>query len=431
MGVLDRLSGVAALTALALALPAVALAQSSTGEPGQQPVDMQMDMSQPKGWRFTADGLVRLMFNHQAGPRGGDDVVAPNWWMGMASRSVRTSQLTLTGMLSLEPATVGESGYREIFQAGEALNGLPLIDRQHPHDLFMQLAAVWRTALTDRTGFTLAGGPAGEPALGPVAFMHRPSAAALPLAPLGHHTFDSTHIAFGVVTAAVDHGPITAEASLFNGREPDQHRWNFDFGPLDSVSVRVWYRPTGNWELQASTGHLVDPEQLEPGNVERTTASAAWFRRSGRDFTALAFGYGVNATAEGSRHALFAEATRSEGSNVLSGRIEVLQVETNVLLNDVIPPPGSAARTDPVGAFTAALTHDVARWRGLDVAAGGAVTLNAVPAALRPAYGSHPVSFQVFLQVRPPVGRMGRMWNMRMARPMAGDTMAMATSHRR
>src|SRR5690349_19433201 len=180
-------------------------------------------------------------------------------------------------MLSLDPATVGQDGYREIFQAGEALDGRPLIDRQHPHDLFMQLAAIWRVPVTDAVGFTLAGGPAGEPALGPVAFMHRASAADNPTAPLGHHTFDSTHIAFGVVTAAVDRAPFVVEGSVFNGREPDQNRWDFDFGRLDSFSGRLWYRPNEEWELQASSGRLASPEELDPGHdVIRSTASASW-----------------------------------------------------------------------------------------------------------------------------------------------------------
>ena len=186
----------------------------------------------------------------------------------------------------------------------------PLIDRQHPHDFFMQLAAVWRTPLTAKTGLTLAGGPVGEPALGPVAFMHRASAAEIPLAPLGHHTFDSTHIAFGVVTAAVDHGPFVLEGSVFNGREPDQDRWDIDFGKLDSVSARLWYKPSPAWELQVSTGHLTHPEELEPGNIERTTASASWMKQRGSNMTAVTIGYGVNDTDHGTRHAMFAEATR-------------------------------------------------------------------------------------------------------------------------
>ena len=160
--------------------------------PGQHE-HMQMNMPMNNGWQFMQDGIVFANFNHQGGPRGGDEFVAPNWWMGMASRDFSRGRLTFTGMLSLDPATVGKDGYREIFQVGEALNGRPLIDRQHPHDLFMQLAAVWRTPVTESTGFTLAGGPVGEPALGPVAFMHRASAADNPTAPLSHHLRLHTH----------------------------------------------------------------------------------------------------------------------------------------------------------------------------------------------------------------------------------------------
>src|SRR5581483_5782729 len=220
-------------------------------------------------WEFMQDGILFAEFNHQGGPRGGNEFVAPNWWMGMATRDTSRGRLTVTAMFSLDPATDGQSGYGELFQAGEALNGRPLIDRQHPHDAFMQLAMVWRTPITPATGFTIAGGPAGEPALGPVAFMHRPSAMDNPTAPLSHHTVDSTHVAFGVVTAAIDHGPFVVEGSLFNGREPDENRWDFDFGRLDSFSGRVWYRPNDEWELQASSGRLVSPEELEPGNTIR------------------------------------------------------------------------------------------------------------------------------------------------------------------
>ena len=225
---------------------------------------MQMNMPMDDRWQFMQDGVAFANFNHQGGPRGGNEFIAPNWWMGMASRETSRGRLTFTSMLSLDPATVGKAGYREIFQAGEALNGRPLVDRQHPHDLFMQLAAVWRVPVNESTGFTLAGAPVGEPTLGPIAFMHRASAADNPAAPLSHHTFDSQHIAFGVVAAAVDHGPFVIEASVFNGREPDENRWDFDFAALDSFSGRIWYRPDDEWEFQASSGHLVRPEALEP-----------------------------------------------------------------------------------------------------------------------------------------------------------------------
>jgi hypothetical protein len=283
----------------------------------------------------------------------------------------------------------------------------------------MQLAAVWQVPVTDRTRVTFAGGPAGEPALGPIAFMHRASAAETPLAPLSHHTFDSTHIAFGVVTSAVDHGPWTVEGSVFNGREPDEHRWDFDFGALDSASVRVWYRPNAEWALQASTGHLVEPEALEPGNIERTTVSASWFRPSGGDFTAATVGYGVNATAEANRHAIFGELTRRSGATSLFTRIEAVQVETAVLLADAAPATAhDAAEKNTVGAFTFGAVRDLLRWHGAEGGLGAALTFYAVPQALQATHGAHPVSFQIFFRVRPPAGGMGRMWNMRMASPM-------------
>jgi hypothetical protein len=380
---------------------------------------MPMAAQDDSGWHFMQDGLIRLMVNRQGGPRGGTDVTAPNWWMGMLTRKVGAGRLTFNGMFSLDPATVGIDGYREIFQAGESLRGMPLIDRQHPHDLFMQLAAVWQAPVTDRTRVTFAGGPAGEPALGPIAFMHRASAAETPLAPLSHHTFDSTHIAFGVVTAAVDHGPWTVEGSVFNGREPDEHRWDFDFGALDSASVRVWYRPNGEWALQASTGHLVEPEALEPGNIERTTVSASWFRPNGGGFTAATVAYGVNATSDANRYAIFGEVTRRSGPASLFTRVEAVQVETAVLLADVVPAaPHDAAETNTVGAFTFGAVRDLLRWHGAEGGLGAALTFYAVPQALQATHGAHPVSFQIFFRVRPPAGAMGRMWNMRMANPM-------------
>jgi hypothetical protein len=417
----------ALIAAMCIASSLTVCAQAAAElDPAEQDQHEHMRMAMaPSGWQFMEDGLLRLTFNHQDSPRGGHELVAPNWWMGMASRTVGSSQLTFTSMFSLDPVTVGKSGYREILQAGEALDGRPLIDRQHPHDLFMQLAAIWRTPMGHATSFTIAGGPVGEPALGPVAFMHRASAANLPFAPLSHHTFDSTHIAFGVVTAAIDRGPLTIEASLFNGREPDENRWDFDFGRLDSVSVRAWYRPTDEWELQASTGHLVDAEQLEPGNIQRSTASATWMRQ-GDNFTAVTFGYGINALDATHRQAAFAEATRHRKALSLSARVEVLQVETAVLRGGGVPAsPAQEELKDTVAALTLGASREITRWHGFEGSIGAAATANAVPAALRETYGPHPFSFQLFFTLRPPAGAMGRMWNMRMSQPTVGHTMTM------
>jgi hypothetical protein len=407
-----------ALILLAIATPVRAQAQ-----PDPYDVMMQM-MNMNAGWQFMQDGVLFAVVDDQGGPRGGRQFAAPNWWMGMASRRTSRGQFTFTGMLSLDPATVGKDGYREIFQAGEALNGRPLIDRQHPHDFFMQLAAVWRIPVGASSGFTLAGGPAGEPALGPVAFMHRASAADNPTAPLSHHTFDSTHVSFGVVTAAVDHGPWVLEGSVFNGREPDENRWNFDFGRLDSVSGRLWFRPNSEWELQVSTGHLKDPEQLDPGNVERSTASVSWTGKSASNISSMTAGYGRNDTDHGARQAVFIEGARHVGLNTLYGRLEGVQVETALLQTDLVVEGPAADVKDPVWAATVGGVRDVLRIRGFEGGIGVDMTAYGVPGALQPMYSAHPFSFHVFFRLRPPAGSTGRMWNMRMSQPMVGHQMA-------
>jgi hypothetical protein len=395
--------------------PAAAADPHAAHQPaGQKPMEA---MPTASGWTLMQDGVVYGLFNRQGGPRGGREFVVPNWWMGMATKEKGRHHIGLNAMLSLDPATVGSDGYREIFQVGEALDGRPLIDRQHPHDFIMQLAALWQITLGEDTELTFAGGPAGEPTLGPVAFMHRPSAAGLVMAPLGHHTFDSTHISYGVVSAGVERGPWTLEASAFNGREPDQHRWDFDFGRLDSAAVRVWFRPTDAWEAQVSTGWLRDPEELVPGDARRTTASLAWFRQQDDGLKALTFGYGVNDAHNERRHGFFGEYSMERGANSVSGRLEFQQVETEVLLTGEIPDPEEhAAARATVTAATLSAARRLLIWRGFEGALGAQMSFYGVPDVLRTSHGSHPVSFQVFFRLRLPTGGMGRMWNMRMSR---------------
>src|SRR5437773_4254134 len=183
-------------------------------------------------------------------------------------------------MLSLDPLTVTRRGYPLLLQSGEAFKGEPLHDAQHPHDLFMELAASYTRPVSDGVAFQVYGAPVGEPALGPAAFPHRLSASSDPLAPLGHHWQDSTHISFGVLTAGILTRKVKVEGSWFNGREPDDRRFDFDFRKLDSWSGRVSVNPTDSLSLQASYGLLETPEELEPGqSIRRATASASYNRK--------------------------------------------------------------------------------------------------------------------------------------------------------
>lgn len=222
-------------------------------------------------------GAATLGWDVQAGPRGGHDVISTNWVMAMAQHPLWGGDLSLRTMLSLEPATVAGAGYAQLLQTGEFYNGVHLHDHQHPHDLFMEVALDYRRPLTDWLGFELYGGPSGEPALGPVAFMHRASAEEDPFPPLAHHWQDSTHVTFGVATAGLYTDKLKLEASWFNGREPDQNRWDFDLRAFDSFSVRLWAIPEEHVALQVSYGYLASPEP--PGlagvvlGVSRVTAS--------------------------------------------------------------------------------------------------------------------------------------------------------------
>jgi hypothetical protein len=374
-------------------------------------------------WTFMQDGILFVMFNDQDSSRGERELRAPNWWMGMAQRPIKSGVLTVDVMLSLDRATVGAEGYSHIFQIGETFNGIALIDHQHPHDFLMQLAAVWRQPLARGVALTLAGGPVGEPALGPVAFMHRSSAAENPMSPLGHHTLDSTHIAMEVLTAGLDRGPFQIESSIFRGAEPDENRWDLmDPGAIDSWSVRGWYRPSPEWSLQLSQGHLTHPDALEDGDVRRTTASVAWLRHRAPGSTSLTLAWGRNRKLAGSYDAFLGEMTRVYRRSTIFWRVESTQVETNLLRTGVHVFQGGRkngdgvipGRRDFVGAFTAGTTRTVWQPHSWDMAIGAELTGYAVPAALSPFYGTQPWSGQIFFRVRPPA--MHRMTDVIMTR---------------
>ena len=195
--------------------------------------------------------------------------------------------------------------------------------------------------------------------------------------------------------AGVTRGRWTIEGSVFNGREPDEHRWDFDFGPLDSVSGRVWFKPNAEWAIQVSTGHLVDPEQAEPGNIERTTATASWTRTRGHGTSSITAGYGRNDTDHGDRQAVFVEGARHAGRNSVYARLEVLQLEF-------------AQTATPLTSFSIGAVHNVVSGSGLEGGIGGGVTFSAPPAELEPDYGPHPVSFQVFFRLRHAAQIMGQ-----------------------
>jgi hypothetical protein len=235
-------------------------------------------------WMLMGHALLNGVYDWQQGPRGDTDVFISGMLMGMANRHFDSGDtLQFRAMLSPEPL-MGKSGYPLLLATGETADGTtPLVDQQHPHDLFMELSGTYSHALTPQDSVFLYAGLPGEPAFGPPAFMHRQSILDSPEAPISHHWLDSTHITYGVVTAGVVHDTWKIEASRFRGREPDQFRYNIETGTLDSTSARWSWNPAHEWSLQASWAHQVSPEQLEPTkNENRLSGSAIYTHQIGQ-----------------------------------------------------------------------------------------------------------------------------------------------------
>ncbi len=354
-------------------------------------------------WEMATHGLLFVVYDHQGGPRGATRGVAPNWVMNMARRRLGSGELDLRVMLSLDPATVRPQGYPLLFQAGETFEGKPLVDAQHPHDFFMEVAGIYTWRLGERTGLQLYAAPVGEPALGPVAFPHRASAGELPVAVLAHHNQDSTHISFGVLTAGVIAGSFKVEGSWFNGHEPDEQRWGFDPIHLNSTSARVSWAPGQRWVFQGSRGWLDSPEQLQPGqDVTRTTASALYTttREHGMVAAALILGRNREEDVEGAdrEDGVTLEGTVTYGErNHVSGRYE--RVDRTGLID--VSDPESEPKV-AVQAFTLGWSRDLTHFFSLPLAAGVAFTVYDKPPVLDPVYGDGPTSTYVYLRLRAP-----------------------------
>ena len=234
-------------------------------------------------WSLMGHATLFGVYDRQGGPRGGEKVFLSGMAMGMARRPLGPGTLQLRASLSPD-ALMGRRGYPLLLASGETANGVdPLVDRQHPHDLVMELSASYALPLSGRSSLFVYAGLPGEPAFGPPPFMHRLSAMSSPEAPISHHWLDSTHISFGVVTAGLVVGDVKLEASRFNGREPDQRRFDIETGPLDSTALRLTWNPAPTLSLQASWARLISPEQLEPGvDQRRWSASAHYYQPLGR-----------------------------------------------------------------------------------------------------------------------------------------------------
>ena len=423
-------------------------------EPAGTPVPMWM--SSHGNWNFMLHGNAFVANTQQQAnsPRNRDAFFSTNWVMPMAQHALRSNgQITLRAMFSLEPATISNRNYPELFQQGETAYGAPIVDGQHPHDFFMEVAALYDLKLSPNTLLSFYAAPVGDPAIGPTAYPHRLSASENPIAALGHHQMDSTHIAFNVLTGGLTYRWARLELSGFHGAEPTEDRWHFAPSPnghaIDSVSTRLTVSPSADWTGQYSIAHIVSPEALYPHeDQQRQTASVMYhhtFRSkpmppikmgdmagmSGMDMsgsdqhtqsgnqsmasmdmtpepitdlaTTLVWGRTRSLSDNSKENSYLGEALlRFASRNYVWTRIENAGRSNELELT-----PGSSLPEgfveSPIGhvaAFTFGYDHDFALGPHLLAAPGAQFTVYRTPAALRSHYGETPTAEQFFLRFR-------------------------------
>jgi len=372
-------------------------------EPNSTPFEMLMITK--RDWTLMLHGEAFLADIQQSGPRGDDKLFSTNWVMPMAQRRVGGGTLTLRTMLSFEPATISERRYPELFQEGETAFGLPIVDGQHPHNLFMELAAMYDYKIGEQTLLSVYAAPVGDPALGPPAYPHRASAAEEPIAPLGHHLQDSTHVADDVITFGVTYRNTRLEASGFHGREPGENRWDVDQGKIDSWSTRVTVNPARNWSFQYSIGQLHSPEALFPSeDTRRMTASLIYNLpfRGGNWASMILWGRNQSLADGNVGNGYLLESTlQFLHRNFAWTRIENVD-RTNELLIGENPLPRDFTERyfTRVQAYTIGYDREIGHIPHLSTAVGGQVTLYGVPDTLKPTYGSNPVGVILFVRLR-------------------------------
>lgn len=354
------------------------------------------------GWQLMAHENLFVQYLHESGERGADQGGSINWFMGMAQRPLGKGRVQFNGMVSLEPFTIRGCGYPDLLASGEQCDGEAIHDRQHPHDLFMELSAHYDAPLARGLRWEIYGGPAAEPALGPVAFPHRLSAMPNPSAPIAHHWLDATHVAFGVVTGGVYGARWKAEASVFNGREPDEHRTGLDIAALDSVSARLTYLPARAVALQVSAGRLTEAEAGAAGaprvDLTRVTASATFHTGLGANGVwASTLAWGRNAETGHASQAFLAETSVTwRDRDVWFGRFETAGKTGHDL--HLSPEDGQFTVAKVQGGYTRYLPPGGRFAAGL----GAALSAGIVPGTIRAAYGSRVnPGAAIFVTVRP------------------------------
>jgi hypothetical protein len=387
-----------------LSLPMSRNGSGTSWSPDNNPMYMLMAHTKKGMWMFHGSIFVRYNTQQLTDKtlRSDAQFDAPNWFMAMYNRKVGNNGLfNFTAMLSLDPITVTEHGYPLLFQSGETYKGEPLVDRQHPHDLFSGLTVGYTQRLSNKADVFGYFGYPGEPAISAPTFMHRIIALNDPDAPLGHHWQDATHITFGVATLGVRVDKFKLEVSDFNGSEPDENRYDFDKMKFNSYSWRLSYNPGKAWALQISQAYIKSPETLHPEeNIWRYTASAMYatpVSMDGRYFVSTLI-WGMNDLGKDDReHSLLLEGVQQLPKQAIYGRYEFVQKSAEELVLE----DEYGDRLFNIHKLTLGTNRQLFNAGPIQFLGGLQASINMPPKSLQSLYGKAPMSGQIYVEIRP------------------------------
>lgn len=401
-----------------LSLPMNRNGSGTSWSPDNNPMYMIMAHTKKGMWMFHGDIFIRYNTQQLTDKTSRSDAQfdAPNWFMAMYNRTVNKNGLfNFTAMVSLDPVTVTLRGYPLLFQSGESYKGQPLIDRQHPHDLFAGLSVGYTQRLSNKIDVFGYFGYPGEPAISAPTFMHRVYALNDPDAPLGHHWQDATHITFGVATLGVRVDKFKLEFSDFNGREPDEHRYDFDPMRFDSYSWRLSFNPNKAWALQVSQAYIHSPEVLHPGeNIWRYTASALYSSPVTMDgkYFASAIVWGMNDIGKDDReHSVLLEGTQQFPKQALYGRYEFVQksAEELNLQDDATQHEFSATKIFNIHKLTLGTNKRLFYIGNIEFLGGVQASAYVTPKSIQSLYGKFPLAGEIYIQLRPKLMMMHKL----------------------
>jgi len=351
-----------------------------------------------KEWMLMIDGYVNVIYDRQGGKRGDEKTFSTSMFMLMAQHPFLDGTFGFRSMLSLDPL-MGKNGYPILLQTGETADGVtPLIDRQHPHDFFMELATTYSKPIAEDSSVFVYFGLPGEPALGPPAFMHRFSGMDIPEAPITHHWLDSTHVTYGVLTSGYIWKNLKIEGSIFKGREPNQKRWDIESPRLDSASGRISFNPAENWAMQASFGYINSPEQLEPNvDTRRTTASVSYNKPFNHANWQTTFAWGRNDNLPGKAldGFLLESMIRVQDTHTLFGRFERVVKDELFLEGDPLH-----GESFTVNKITLGYIYDLPSWQHMKWGIGSSFDINILPDKLKASYSDNPLGYMIFVRVK-------------------------------